>query len=127
MFFMMISFLSASYYLPFFYQAKGRSAQQSGIDIIPFMLSAVIGSFGSGAVVNITGHYLSYLLVGPLIASVGGGLLYTIDEFTPNRKLIGFQILLGFGLGIAFQLPGTFIFSFLLCLHTYLRGLCVSQ
>src|SRR5271170_7479074 len=120
MFFMMISFLSASYYLPFFYQAKGRTAQQSGIDIIPFMLSAVIGSFGSGAVVNITGHYLSYLLVGPLIASVGGGLLYTIDEFTPNQKLIGFQILLGFGLGIAFQLPGMFLFSFL---STYLRGL----
>jgi MFS family permease len=104
-FMMMIAFLSASYYLPFFYQAKGRSAQDSGIDIIPFMLSAVLASFASGAIVNGTGHYWSWLLGGPLVAAVGAGLLYTIDEFTPNPKLIGYQIVFGFGLGLAFQLP----------------------
>ncbi|PVG01377.1 ABC transporter [Serendipita vermifera] len=104
-FMMMIAFLSASYYLPFFYQAKGRSAQDSGIDIIPFMLSAVLASFGSGAIVNGTGHYWSWLLGGPLVGAVGAGLLYTIDEFTPNPKLIGYQIVFGFGLGLAFQLP----------------------
>jgi len=48
------------------------------------------------------------LLVGPLIGAVGAGLLFTIDEFTPNPRLIGYQILFGFGLGLAFQLPGTF-------------------
>lgn len=35
MFMMMVCFLAATYYLPFFYQAKGRTASQSGIDIIP--------------------------------------------------------------------------------------------
>jgi hypothetical protein len=126
MFFMMVSFLSAAYYLPFFYQAKGRTAQQSGIDIIPFMLAAVVGTFGSGALVNVTGHYLSYLIGGPLIAAVGGGLLYTVDEFTPNRKLIGFQILLGIGLGLAFQLPGTFLLYDILIILVYL-WVSVSQ
>ncbi|KAG8815924.1 hypothetical protein FRC19_000679 [Serendipita sp. 401] len=105
MFFMMMSFLSATYYLPFFYQAKGRTASQSGIDIIPFMLSAVVASFASGAYVNVKGHYLSMLIVGPMIAAVGAGLLFTIDEHTSNPKLIGYQIIFGFGLGIAFQLP----------------------
>ncbi|CAG7852110.1 Putative HC-toxin efflux carrier TOXA [Serendipita indica DSM 11827] len=105
MFFMMISFLAATYYLPFFYQAKGRTASQSGIDIIPFMLSAVIASFGSGAFVNVTGHYLSPLIAGPLFAAVGAGLLFTIDEHTRNPVLIGYQILFGFGLGLSFQLP----------------------
>jgi hypothetical protein len=105
MFFMMISFLAATYYLPFFYQAKGKSAAQSGIQIIPFMLSAVIGSFASGGLVNVTGHYLTMVLVGPLVASVGAGLLFTIDEFTPGAKIIGYQIIFGAGLGVAFQLP----------------------
>jgi len=70
------------------------------------MLSAVIASFGSGAIVNFTGHYLAWLLAGPLIGAVGAGLLFTIDEFTPNSHLIGYQIVFGFGLGLAFQLPG---------------------
>jgi len=105
MFFMMISFLAATYYLPFFYQAKGKTAAQSGIQIIPFMLSAVIGSFSSGGLVNVTGHYLTMILVGPLVAAVGGGLLFTIDEYTPNARLIGYQIIFGAGLGVAFQLP----------------------
>jgi EmrB/QacA subfamily drug resistance transporter len=105
MFLMMISFLAATYYLPFFYQAKGRTASQSGIDIIPFMLSAVIASFGSGAFVNGTGHYWSIMIVGPLIGAVGAGLLFTIDEYTSSARLIGYQIIFGAGLGVAFQLP----------------------
>ena len=104
---MMIPFLSATYYLPFFYQAKGRTASQSGIDIIPFMLSAILASFISGGVVNGTGHYLSMLLVGPLVSSVGAGLLFTITEFMSPGRLIGYQILFGVGIGVAFQLPRT--------------------
>jgi MFS family permease len=102
---MMIPFLSATYYLPFFYQAKGRTASQSGIDIIPFMLSAILASFISGGIVNGTGHYLTMLLIGPLVSSVGAGLLFTITEYMSNRQLIGYQILFGVGLGVAFQLP----------------------
>lgn len=105
MFFMMISFLAATYYLPFFYQAKGKTAAQSGIQIIPFMLSAVIASFASGGLVNGTGHYLTMLIIGPIIGAVGAGLLFTIDEYTSTGRLIGYQIIFGVGLGMAFQLP----------------------
>jgi len=104
-FFMMISFLGATYYLPFFYQAKGKTAAQSGIQIIPFMLSAVICSFASGGLVNATGHYLTMIIIGPCIGAVGAGLLFTIDEFTSSGRLIGYQIIFGVGLGMAFQLP----------------------
>jgi MFS family permease len=105
MFFMMISFLAATYYLPFFYQSKGKTAAQSGIQIIPFMLAAVVASMGTGAIVNITGHYLGWLIVGPMIGAVGAGLLFTIDDHTANAKIIGYQIIFGFGLGLSFQLP----------------------
>ncbi|CAG7852144.1 Uncharacterized MFS-type transporter C16A3.17c [Serendipita indica DSM 11827] len=90
---MMIPFLSATYYLPFFYQAKGRTASQSGIDIIPFMLSAILASFVSGGIVNGTGHYLTYAPRRPA------------RLYMSSKQLIGYQILFGVGLGVAFQIP----------------------
>ncbi|KAG8810908.1 hypothetical protein FRC17_002709 [Serendipita sp. 399] len=105
LFFMMVAFLGATYYLPLFYQSKGRTASQSGIDIIPFMISAVLFGFISGGIVNATGHYLTMMIIGPLIGAVGAGLLFTVNENTANAKIIGYQILFGSGVGMAFQLP----------------------
>jgi hypothetical protein len=124
MFFMMVAFLvspppsrrrcasltlvlhkSIVYYAPLYFQVKGRTAAQSGIDIIPFMLAVVVASFVSGGIVNATGHYLSIIIIGPLIAAVGAGLLFTIKEGTSGAALIGYQIIFGAGLGLAFQLP----------------------
>lgn len=102
-FFLMFIFISATYYLPFFYQSKGRTPTQSGIDIIAFILSAVVGTTSSGAIINRTGRYWPFLFLGPLVAAPAGGLLFTIDVSTPNAKLIGYQILLGLGTGVAFQ------------------------
>lgn len=99
-----IAFLSATYYLPFYYQAKGRSASQSGIDVIPFMLSIVLGSLIGSTLVKRTGHYWTLLVTGPLIGAVGAGLMFTVDETTPTPKLIGYQILFGIGSGLAVQL-----------------------
>ena len=102
-FFLMFIFIGATYYLPFFYQSKGRTPTQSGIDIIPFMLSAVFAIGASGAIINKTGRYWPWLFFGPLLAAPAGGLLFTIDINTSSAKLIGFQILLGLGTGVAFQ------------------------
>lgn len=41
----------------------------------------------------------------PPISAIGFGLLYTCDFTTSNAKLIGFQILAGFGIGLSFQMP----------------------
>jgi hypothetical protein len=70
------------------------------------MLAVVVASFVSGGIVNAVGHYLSFIVIGPLIAAVGTGLLFTIKEGTSSAALIGYQILYGAGLGLAFQLPG---------------------
>ena len=100
-----IAFLGANYYLPFFYQAKGHSASKSGVDILPFMLSLIISSIVGSGFVKRTGHYYTFLVVGPLFASIGAGMLITINENTSSARLIGYQIILGAGLGLSLQLP----------------------
>ena len=96
-----------TYYLPFFYQAKGRSAEQSGIDILPLMMGMVFGSGLAGYLNSVTGRYVPYLIAGPVLYSIASGLFFTVDEHTSNAKLIGFQILFGVGNGMAFQQPCT--------------------
>lgn len=100
-----IAFLGANYYLPFFYQAKGRSASQSGVDILPFMLSIILSSIIGSGFVKRTGHYYAFLVIGPLFASIGAGLLIPINEATSSARLIGYQIIFGAGIGLALQLP----------------------
>jgi len=47
--------------------------------------------------------FRSELTSSPPLAAVGLGLLYTINDQTANAKVIGFQILTGFGVGLCFQ------------------------
>lgn len=105
MFLIMTSFIVTIYYLPFFYQAKGRTASQSGIDIIPLMMAMVVGTGVSGYLIGVTGRHWIYLLIGPTFTAVGGGLLFTISENTLTANLIVYQIILGFGAGLMFNIP----------------------
>ena len=96
--------LTGTYYLPLFYQAvKEHSPTKSGIDILGFMLSVVICSMLAGGIISQVGYYWPFLVLGPLITPIGGGLLYTVDVHTSSAKLIGYQILLGAGVGLSFQ------------------------
>lgn len=47
------------------------------------MLFTVVGAMVSGGVITFQGHYWWWLVVGPLIGTVGAGLLFTIDANTP--------------------------------------------
>ncbi|CAG7852158.1 Putative HC-toxin efflux carrier TOXA [Serendipita indica DSM 11827] len=103
LFFIFFAFLTAVIYLPFLYQAKGRTAVQSGIDIFPLQIAAITGTAVSSGAIRATGRYKPWLIVGPWFAAIAGGLLFTVDVHTPNAKIIGYQIIFGFGTGSAFQ------------------------
>lgn len=94
-FFIFFAFLLAAIYLAFLYQAKGRTAVQSGVDIIPFSIATVVGTGLSGGIIRATGHYKPFLIFAPWFGSIAGGLLYTVDVNTSSAKLIGYQIILG--------------------------------
>lgn len=92
--------LVPTYYLPIYYQAAlGHSATQSGLDLLPLMLSTVFTLIASGIIVKKIGHYKIFLVVGPLIALAGTGAMVSIRHGTPFSQVIGFQILTGVGLG----------------------------
>ncbi|CCA72089.1 probable DHA14-like major facilitator; ABC transporter [Serendipita indica DSM 11827] len=103
LFFIFFAFLLAVIYLPFLYQAKGRTAVQSGIDIIPLQIATVMGTAVSSGIIRATGKYKPWLIAGPWFGAIAGGLLFTVDVHTSNAKLIGYQIIFGFGVGSAFQ------------------------
>ncbi|KAL4819756.1 major facilitator superfamily domain-containing protein [Aspergillus spinulosporus] len=102
------SFFVLVYYLPIFFQSvRGSSAMTSGIQLLPLMLATVVSSVLTGILVTIFGYYTPFLIGSTAIASIGGGLvtLYSID--ISSGKWIGYQILLGAGVGAGFQVPMT--------------------
>ncbi|KAJ7473601.1 major facilitator superfamily domain-containing protein [Mycena galericulata] len=73
------SLLLFTYYTPIYYQAvKHHSATQSGLDLLPFMISVVLTGISSGQIIGVVGYYWPFLFCAPILLAVGSRLLYTI-------------------------------------------------
>ncbi|KAJ7644606.1 ABC transporter [Roridomyces roridus] len=98
------SLLLFSYYIPIFYQAvRHRTATDSGVDLLPFMLGVVLTVISSGQIVGLTGYYFPFLVGAPFFLAIGSGLLYTLNTDSSSARIIGFQILAGVGTGMGMQ------------------------
>ncbi|KAF2256473.1 major facilitator superfamily transporter [Trematosphaeria pertusa] len=98
--------LTVSMYVPLWFQAiKEVSAMKSGIDMIPLVLSVVVGSISSGALVQRVGYYTPFMIVGSCLMAVGAGLITTWNMGTKSGEWIGFQVILGLGVGWTMQHP----------------------
>ncbi|RAO70712.1 uncharacterized protein BHQ10_006724 [Talaromyces amestolkiae] len=94
------------YFLPVWFQSiKGVSAAQSGIKILPLMLSMVAVSIGSGFLSSKIGYYTPLAIMGSCVMAVGFGLFTTLQLDTEEAKWVGYQIIYGIGLGCCFQVP----------------------
>lgn len=99
-FFVGATMLTVSVYIPLWFQAiKGVSAFQSGINSLPLVLSTVVGSILSGGLVQRIGYYTPFMILGACCMSVGTGLITTFTVYTESANLIGYLIVLGFGVG----------------------------
>ncbi|OTA90555.1 hypothetical protein M434DRAFT_33541 [Hypoxylon sp. CO27-5] len=98
------SFFPLIYYLSLYFQAtQGDSAVTAGIKLLPLLISVVISSIISGALITATGYYNPVILTEIAIVAVGAGLLTTLDLHTPFRLWFGYQVLCGLGVGVGFQ------------------------
>ncbi|KAK0727862.1 major facilitator superfamily domain-containing protein [Lasiosphaeria miniovina] len=94
------------YFLPIWFQAVKRvNAVDSGIRLLPLLLSMVVASICAGVLTARVGYYNPFLIAGAALMAVGAGMLYTLQVDADSARWIGYQVLSGFGFGCAFQGP----------------------
>lgn len=92
------------YFLPIWFQAiKGTSAVTSGVDTLPMILSLVVGSILAGQTVARIGYYTPFAMASSMLMPIGAGLIATFTVDTGSAKWIGYQILVGLGIGVGMQ------------------------
>jgi hypothetical protein len=77
----------------------------SGLRNLGIIISVSVATIFSGVMISVFGHYVPWILVGSILATVGSGLLFTLNVGTPSSHWIGYQILAGLGIGCGFQVP----------------------
>ncbi|KAM3521390.1 hypothetical protein NHJ13051_006281 [Beauveria bassiana] len=104
--FMFSTMLGAGYYLPVYFQTvRGLSPLRSGISMLPAIVTQLVVTVVSGGLVQRVGYYLPFMILSAVIIAVANGLLSTWGLRTPTVVWAGYQVLLGFGRGMAFQMP----------------------
>ncbi|MCJ1243994.1 hypothetical protein MMC30_001191 [Trapelia coarctata] len=95
------------YFLPIWFKAiKGVDAVESGIGVLPLILSLVVGSILAGATVTGIGYYTPAMILSFNLTSMGAGLMTTFKVDTPQPTWIGYQVIVGFGIGVGMQQAG---------------------
>ncbi|KAI1817360.1 MFS gliotoxin efflux transporter glia [Poronia punctata] len=108
-----IFFLNATnftlvYNLPQYFQViKSLSATQSGILNLPLIIPSAVFSFASGYALSRVGWYSLFLTVSAAALAIGAGLVYTLDAGSTLGEIVGYQIIVGFGIGGGIQVPVT--------------------
>ncbi|GAB7341532.1 hypothetical protein MBLNU457_7749t1 [Dothideomycetes sp. NU457] len=101
-----IVFISASYFLPLYFQAsRGATPILSGVYLLPTALSLSFGSIATGIFIKKTGQYLPPIYVGFFLMTLGFGLFTNFYANSSWAKLILYQIIAGLGVGPLFQSP----------------------
>ncbi|TVY86564.1 putative efflux pump, partial [Lachnellula willkommii] len=94
------------YFLPIYFQVvSGVTASQSGIRNLPLILGTVIATITSGGLITVTGSFVPWLIGGSIFSTIGSGLLYTLNTHSSSAHWIGYQAIVGLGIGAAIQVP----------------------
>lgn len=94
------------YMLPIWFQGvMGTSATKSGVDSLPFSLASVFSTLFAGFLTTKFGYPIPFLWAGSAMYAVGSGLLYTLTPTSAPAQYLGYQIIAGFGMGLANLIP----------------------
>ncbi|KAF6802647.1 MFS multidrug transporter [Colletotrichum sojae] len=125
----------ATYFIPIFFQSiMGDSPMESGIHMLPSILSSILFTILSGTIVSKLGYYLPWAVFAAVITAVGCGLMSTWSVTTGPGEWIGYQILYGSGRGLGMQmaivaiqtvLPPAYVATALTIL-VFIQGLGIS-
>jgi hypothetical protein len=73
--------------------------------LINKLMKSAIGTVLSGGLISALGHYVPFILAGGILTTIGTGLIYTLQVASKSSHWIGYQVIAGFGIGLAFQIP----------------------
>ncbi|PFH45144.1 hypothetical protein AMATHDRAFT_78088 [Amanita thiersii Skay4041] len=97
-------FFSSIYYIPQYLQAVfGYSPVRAGVLIIPYCVSQIVSSWGSGVLVSRTGKYRMIIHTGFAVGAVSSGLISTVTPESPMAALVIYMLLAGTGGGQTLQ------------------------
>jgi MFS family permease len=95
-----IGLYGASFAIPLFVQGVNEaSATNSGLVLVPFMLTTILGSVFSGVFITLFGKYKWLALVGLVVSILGSILLVRLDVHSSDTAVSLAMIVLGFGVG----------------------------
>ncbi|HET7407653.1 MAG TPA: MDR family MFS transporter [Mycobacteriales bacterium] len=96
-----LGMFGAIVYLPLYWQlARGASATESGLLMIPMMAGVLTASIGSGRTITKIGRYRIFPIVGSVVMATGM-YLFTHLNLDTSKVLAGlFMLILGLGVGM---------------------------
>ncbi|MFC4311152.1 MDR family MFS transporter [Steroidobacter flavus] len=101
-FVMSMAFLGVVMFMPLYMQVvQGVSAVQSGVALLPLMLTLIVSSIGSGRIVARTGKYKGLMISGGVLLAAGVWSLTGLTADTTQADLTWRLALTGLGLGPA--------------------------
>ncbi len=99
-------FMVSTIYIPLYIQGvKGGTATNSGLLLLPMMVTTSIGAATGGALANKI-SYKSIMMTSGFIMAIGTVLLATLDPTTPRWILTIYMLLIGLGVGPSFSVLG---------------------
>ncbi|GJD04776.1 MFS transporter [Colletotrichum higginsianum] len=101
----------SSYYLPEWFQAvQGATPFESGIRVLPSVISQIVGTICAGAIALKIRFYNPWFYVGPVLMCTAAALYtqFTVSN-TPSSQWIGFQVIQGLGVGFSMQMPSLMV------------------
>ncbi|KAJ5796867.1 uncharacterized protein N7518_005407 [Penicillium psychrosexuale] len=98
------AFFVILYYISIWFQAiKGASPIKSGVMSLPLVLSYVLFSFVTGGLSSVFGYYVQWAYIAVAFMAIGTGLLTMLDVNSGHAEWIGYQVILGAGVGCGLQ------------------------
>ncbi len=95
-----VSLYGTAFAIPLFAQGVlGTSATNSGLVLVPFMLTSIGGSILSGLALTLTGKYKWVAMLGLVIDIAGTLLLVRLDASSSYAQLLVAMLVLGVGVG----------------------------
>lgn len=92
------------YYLPIYFQSIHEASPiGSGVRMLALILPLTLTAIIQGFALSKIGIVPAFWIFGGALATIGSGLLYSMDANTSTGKWIGYQILVGFATGTTFQ------------------------